>query len=52
MLKREFKVIFFLKNTFILRNDDEKAIHIVFTSEALYREINNLKDNKAIGVDN
>ena len=49
-LKREFKV-FFLNNTFILNNDDGKAIHIVFTSEALYREIDNLKDHKASGVD-
>ena len=49
-LKREFKV-FFLNNNFILNNDDGKAIHIVFTSEALYREIDNLKDHKAIGVD-
>ena len=32
-------------------NDGGKATHIVFTSEALYREIDNLKDHKAIGVD-
>ena len=38
----------FASRTCISCNDDGKAI---FTLEALHREIDNLKDNKAIGVD-
>ena len=38
----------FASRTCISCNDDGKNI---FTLEALYREIDNLKDNKAIGVD-
>ena len=41
---------FFLNNTFISNKVDGKAKHIIFTSEALYREIDNLKDNKAINA--
>ena len=55
-LNTYFQTVFIKEKTVLKRKKDKGLPHFgdgkaIFSLEALYREIDNLKDNKAIGMD-